>query len=828
MNPPTLGHRRRGGPAATRRARLVAGAAAGALVAVILTVPAASATPATGPATATATATPQSTPQAAEVQAEQILTFTANNSVTEYASAPATATAGTATIVFDNSIAAGNTIGMSHTLTFDTSTPGYNHDVDLDILANPFDANRGVHQAEVTLTPGTYRYFCAIPGHGTMVGELVVTGDGGGEDTTPPTVTAAVNGPQNSDGAYVGSATVTLTATDADSEVESVEYELDGGGFQPYTAPVAVTAPGEHTVAFRATDTAGNTSEADSVTFTVVEDTPEDTVAPTVNAQVTGQQDADGSYVGSATVTLTATDDDSGVASVEYDLDGAGFTEYTDPVELTEPGMHMLSYRATDNAGNISETQMVHVVVVAEDTTAPTVTAEVSGEQDADGAYVGSATVTLAAQDDQSGVATIEYDLDGAGFTEYTDPVVVTAPGEHTLSHRATDAAGNTSEVGTATFTVAATGEDDTTPPVVTATVTGELDNDGAYVGAATVTLTATDEGSAVESVEYDLDGAGYTGYDEPFDVTAPGRHTVQFRATDAAGNTSEPGSVSFAVAEPAAEDTTPPNVSAEVTGERGADGAYLGSATVTLSATDDQSGVASVEYDLNGAGFTEYTDPVVIDAPGEHTLAYRATDEAGNVSEPASVELVVVADDGGPVDTTPPFVAADLTGEQDADGAYVGGVTIEITAVDEGSGVAVIEYALDQGAFAAYTGPFTVSDPGAHTLRYRATDEAGNTSATQTLPFLVSRTGIDVCPASDERETVIIGGVDSGVANVDTGDGCTVADLIDADGEYANHGAFVSHVRDVATALADDGTIDKKDRPKLVRAAAQSDVGKG
>ena len=26
---------------------------------------------------------------------------------------------------------------MSHTLTFDTSTPGYNHDVTLDILANP-------------------------------------------------------------------------------------------------------------------------------------------------------------------------------------------------------------------------------------------------------------------------------------------------------------------------------------------------------------------------------------------------------------------------------------------------------------------------------------------------------------------------------------------------------------------------------------------------------------------------------------------------------------------------------------------------------------------
>ncbi|WP_166848302.1 OmpL47-type beta-barrel domain-containing protein [Isoptericola sp. BMS4] len=825
MNPPILGHRRRGAPAAAGRTRLVAGAAAGALVAVALAVPAASAVPTAGDATQPGT---QQSAPTADVLAEQVLTFTGSNSVTEYASAPTTATAGPATIVFENSVATGNTIGMSHTLTFDTTTPGYNHDVDLDILANPFDSTEGRHEVEVTLTPGTYRYFCAIPGHGTMVGELVVTDGSGGEDTTAPTVTADVTGSQDADGAYVGSATVTLNASDAESEVESVEYEVDGGGFQPYTEPFDVTAPGEHTVTFRATDTAGNTSEAATTTFTVVEETPEDVVAPTVTADVTGEQDADGSYVGSATVTLTATDDDSGVASVEYDLDDAGFTEYTEPVELTEPGMHMLSYRATDQAGNVSEAAMVHVVVVAEDTTAPSVTAEVTGEQDADGSYVGSATVTLAATDDESGVDTVEYDLDGAGFAAYTDPVVVTAPGEHTLGYRATDAAGNVSEAGSVTFTVVGTGEEDTTAPVVAAEVTGELDDDGAYVGTATVALTATDEASAVESVEYDLDGDGFTAYDEPFDVTTPGEHTVRYRATDAAGNVSEPGAVTFTVAEPVAEDTTPPAVTADVTGEQDGDGAYVGSATVALSATDEESGVASVEYDLDGSGFMAYTDPVVIDAAGEHTLTYRATDEAGNVSEPSAVDVVVVADDGEPDDTAPPFVAADLTGDRDDDGAYVGEVSIEITATDEGSGVAGIEYALDQAAFTAYTGPVTVSDPGAHTLRYRATDDAGNTSTTQTLPFLVSRAGTDVCPASDERETVIVGGVDSGVANVDTGDGCTVADLVDADGEYANHGAFVSHVRDVATTLADDGTIDKKDRPKLVRAAARSDVGKG
>src|SRR3954447_1784522 len=58
-------------------------------------------------------------------QADQGLTWTADNSMTSYKSAPTTATAGPATIVFENSQATGNNTGMTHTLTFDTSTPGY-------------------------------------------------------------------------------------------------------------------------------------------------------------------------------------------------------------------------------------------------------------------------------------------------------------------------------------------------------------------------------------------------------------------------------------------------------------------------------------------------------------------------------------------------------------------------------------------------------------------------------------------------------------------------------------------------------------------------------
>ncbi|WP_443706215.1 OmpL47-type beta-barrel domain-containing protein, partial [Qaidamihabitans albus] len=52
-----------------------------------------------------------------------------------------------------------------------------------------------------------------------------------------------------------------LSAQDADSGVDTVEYNLDDTGFQPYTAPVTVDTTGEHALTYRATDNAGNTSE---------------------------------------------------------------------------------------------------------------------------------------------------------------------------------------------------------------------------------------------------------------------------------------------------------------------------------------------------------------------------------------------------------------------------------------------------------------------------------------------------------------------------------------------------------------------------------------
>jgi hypothetical protein len=166
------------------------------------------------------------------------------------------------------------------------------------------------------------------------------------------------------------------------------------------------------------------------------------------------------------------------------------------------------------------------------------------------------------------------------------------------------------------------------------------------------------------------------------------------------------------------------------------------------------------------------------------------------------------------------------VAGERNDDGGYVGGATVTVTATDAESGVAKIEYALDSGSWTAYAAPVAVRAPGAHTLRYRATDTAGNSSTEQSATFTVVADDTDRCPDSDTRATVVIDGGDTGVANVDTGDGCTINDLIDEHADYPGHAEFVRHVEAVTAALVTGGTLDRRQQGAIVRAAARSDVG--
>ncbi len=373
------------------------------------------------------------------------------------------------------------------------------------------------------------------------------------------------------------------------------------------------------------------------------------------------------------------------------------------------------------------------------------------------------------------------------------------------------------------------TGED-TEAPTTSAKVDGQRNADGAYVGSATVTVTATDDGSGVASTEYAVGADGpWQPYTAPVVVDQVGTHTVRYRATDKAGNAAAEKSVDFTVVPPPTDDTDPPETSATVSGEKDEAGNYLSMATVTVTASDTGSGVNTIEYALGADGpWQPYTAPVMVHDVGTHTVRYRATDKAGNAAAAKSVAFTVVTP---PVkDTTPPVTGAVVSGTKNSSGAYLTSATVTLSATDTESGVEKIEYSLDGGPYLAYTTPVIVDKVGYHALSYRATDKAGNTAEARKASFTIAQGGgvpAPNCPEYDERLTVIVGTVDSGVPNRLTRSRCTINELIEDEKEWTSHALFLKHVDSVLDKLRVDNVIDEREFTAITEAAGESGIGK-
>jgi hypothetical protein len=209
------------------------------------------------------------------------------------------------------------------------------------------------------------------------------------------------------------------------------------------------------------------------------------------------------------------------------------------------------------------------------------------------------------------------------------------------------------------------------------------------------------------------------------------------------------------------AKDTTPPRIALDNVLPSGAGNQNV---TVTGQVTDNLSGVARLEVQVDQGGFTAVTPDgtgkfqvpttFALDgtADGQHTLNFRATDAAGNVS--AAVPFTFA------LDTKPPTVT--LTSP--ANKATINGsATLAGTVPAGGSAITALVYTLGGGtnmpvAFDAGSGAFSQAldlsrlTAGPHTLAVSARDAAGNTATvTQsfTLAAAVPFTLASVAPAA-------------------------------------------------------------------------------
>src|SRR6266571_3603246 len=177
--------------------------------------------------------------------------------------------------------------------------------------------------------------------------------------------------------------------------------------------------------------------------------------------------------------------------------------------------------------------------------------------------------------------------------------------------------------------------------------------------------------------------------------------------------------------------DGVPPVATASLSGTKGAADWLVSPVNVTLNATDDSSGVASIHFRTDGGPWQTYASPITISGEGSHSIEYYATDHAGNNESTQTLTFHV--------DTLAPVSSAQVSGTLAGDGSYVSSVTVTLTATDTTSGVLSEKYRLDGGLWRTYSVPFTVGGNGTHTLDYFATDFAGTAENVRGLSIRIT-----------------------------------------------------------------------------------------
>jgi hypothetical protein len=484
---------------------------------------------------------------------------------------------------------------------------------------------------------------------------------------------------------------VTINGTDAHSGLVTVKWKLDGGVVQSGAPGTSVTISGDgpHTLQTMVVDGVGNDSGWASRTITVDISLTPDTTAPTDTSTT-----APGWTAGAVTITVKATDAGVGVDYVQWRLDGvlsSGRPSGT-TVTITGDGAHELETRAVDLVGNTSAWRSQTVRI---DTAIPTDTTSLPE------GWAATRDFALSGDDATSGVATIEYQLDGGATQTVANRGTASfaSDGSHTLRRRVIDAAGQATPWTLTTLKI------DTVLPTNTSAAAPMAWQTSSGVSLA---LAGTDALSGVDRAEWRIDG-GAVRSGSPAVVSSDGVKLLETRIVDKAGNASAWRGETVRIDRVAPANTTPVLAS----------GWTNTSFNAAVSGTDATSGVLKVEWRLDD-GPVQNAPSVSVTAAGAHRLMSRVIDVAGNAS-PWRTDSVGI-------DAVEPTLTVSCgstewrstapTCSLDADGGL--------------SGLASLTGARGDAAPQAIGSGYVVDADGAWTLTFRAADGAGNAKVAQ------------------------------------------------------------------------------------------------
>jgi hypothetical protein len=343
---------------------------------------------------------------------------------------------------------------------------------------------------------------------------------------------------------------------------------------------------------------------------------------------------------------------------------------------------------------------------------------------------LGNTLLNLAASGGD-GQLVISGDVNGTAFAcpvgNIACAVPITSEGYGTVNYRV-DASTGGSASGAASYQL------DATSPQFDGTLSGAGGVNGWFISEVEFSASASDALTGIAAFEIAVDGGGYQPY-APVTLS-DGVHTVSLRAVDGAGNAVE-------MSQTVKVDAVTPLLDVSVSGAAGENGWYVSQTEVTAQAQDDGSGIAALEVALDGSAFVNYQSPITL-SDGIHTLQFRATDNAGNVT---TVEQEVK------VDTLTPALNVSINGKKGLNGWYTSLMQVLAEANDSGSGIASIEAAADGGAWSIVHGPLSFSD-GFHSWQFRVKDKAGNQTETPVQSLKVDT----IAPFVEMPETLSLG----------------------------------------------------------------------
>lgn len=359
--------------------------------------------------------------------------------------------------------------------------------------------------------------------------------------------------------------------------------------------------------------------------------------------------------------------------------------------------------------------------------------------------YNGKVEVTMASDDEVSGVLSTFYSINGKAYEKYLKPFIIEQDGKYNLLYYSTDKVGNCEEPKEKTVFI------DNTPPVSTFNIDG-LKNGNFVSPNAKIILSATDELSGVKTIFYRINQSNEFPYTAPIPASklADGKTQISFYAVDFLGNKENPKTIGNIVSQKSSGnsdkgekiifefyiDNAPPAVNHSIEGDQ-AKGVYLfvsPRTQILFNADDDKSGVENIYYSINSNALNEvYSKPVLISNSGLQYIYYKAVDFVGNSSTPASLRVYV--------DAKPPVVNLIMNGLKYSkkDTIYVGkDIAFSLQGNDSESGLGGIFYKMDNGTFEKYEKPFTIKEGGFYKIQFYATDKVNNKSEEKSVEFYV------------------------------------------------------------------------------------------